>query len=73
VTPKRNATKQRLSDGELAFASRIAIRFRGVRSDERDVVEHCKRRCIAQRDARDASRRSRVFSRDLDFSTTTFF
>jgi hypothetical protein len=70
VTPFCNAKKQRLGDGELVFASRNAIRFRAVRSDERDVVEHCKRCCS---DAREASRRSREFSRDLDFSTANFF
>jgi len=55
------------------FASRIAIRFRGVRSGERDVVEHRKRRCSATRDACNALRRSREFSRDLDFSTFVDF
>jgi hypothetical protein len=73
VTPFCNATKQRLSDGELVFASRNAIRFRAVRSDERDAVEHRKPRCNATSDAREASRRSREFSRDLDFSRTNFF
>jgi hypothetical protein len=73
VTPFCNAKKQRLSDGKLVFASRNAIRFRAVRSDERDAFEHCKLRCDATSDAREASRRSREFSRVLDFSRTKLF
>jgi hypothetical protein len=60
--------KQRLAEGELAFANQIAIRFRGVRSVLRELAEHCSRAWIASRADPHRSYRSHAFSKDLNLS-----
>ena len=60
--------KQRLSEGELAFANQIAIRFRGVRSVVRERVEHRNRASIPSRADPGRSHRSHAYSKDLNLS-----
>ena len=50
------------------FANQIAIRFRGVRSVVRELVEHGNRTWIASRVDRYRIHRSHAFAKDLNLS-----